>query len=110
MTSRADGLGQDFTGIISATIMTAGAVTSSFIGADAIKYAARQQSKSDLLIALAKEKATLEAIKAQEGSASVSAQAGTQSTVAVTGAINTIVAAGTVLALVGIAAYVAMKE
>ena len=109
---RVSDLGQlDFFGsVLGAAITAAGSVGSAFIGADAQKYAARQQKSASVLVALSQEKAALETAKAQELTANVSAQEGTQQTVAVTGALNTFIVAGTILAFVGIAAYVALKE
>lgn len=112
-----DGLGQDFSSIapiISAAITATGGITSSFITADANKYAAKQQANAQILVGLAQEKAQLEAVKAQALTNTVQAQEGTQQTVAVTqavsGTLSNPIAAVTILAIVGIAAYVALKE
>ena len=103
-----NGLGQFE--IIGAVIQAAGGVASTLITVNAAKYAAKQQAKAQIMVALAQERAQLEALKAQAKTAEVAQQEETQRTVATTGAVSSGLVAVAVLALLGIAGYVALRE
>lgn len=96
--------------IIGAAIQAAGAIGGAFITADATKYAAKQQAKAMLMVELARQKAELEAQRAQLEASSVAQIQETERTQASSKTITFAIVAFTFVALAGAAAYVASQD
>jgi len=96
--------------VFGAIIGAGGTFASGFLTSEANKYAAKQQSKSDMFAAMAQERVGIESAKAQERAAGVAQQAETERTAIIVRALTTGAIALAVIGVVGVGVLAATKE